>query len=91
MSIVCDICKKPIDGLFYGTGYGIACGACFLRPYGSEKANLVPLEICCDYCGRLLMRVECDPGTNAIGMLTCPDCGDTRTFDATEMMAMEEI
>jgi hypothetical protein len=55
------------------------------------RSNIVHLQIPCSYCGTVIMEIDCDPDANAVGILTCPECGDTRTFDVTDMLAMAEI
>jgi len=55
------------------------------------RSNIVHLQIPCSYCGNIIMEIDCDPDANAVGILTCPECGDTRTFDVTDMLAMDAI
>lgn len=49
--------------------------------------RFVSLDVRCANCDQLLLRLECDPDTNALGVLACPYCGNEEMFDVVDMMA----
>ena len=56
-----------------------------------SQTDLVHLKIRCNGCDFLLMEVLCDPGADAVGVMTCPQCKESVMLDFTDMMAIREI